>query len=74
MDTIEMRELLNLSRASFARRYKIPIRTIENWEYGVTKAPAWVLRLLERVVLEDIEIERLEKLARDFDAGKKAGK
>lgn len=54
MTTKELRELLRVSRSEFARRYGIPLRTVENWEFGVNTPPAYVLALLERVVRQDI--------------------
>jgi len=53
MTAREIRELLGVSRAEFSRRYKIPVRTLENWDADVNKAPEWALSLLERVVKED---------------------
>lgn len=53
MTISEMRELLNMSRAEFSRRYNIPLRSLENWESGVRTPPDYVVALLERVVLED---------------------
>lgn len=55
MNTIEIRAILNVSRAEFSRRYGIPVRTLEDWDYGKRKPPEWLLRLLERVVREDAE-------------------
>lgn len=55
MNTKEIRAILGISRAEFARRYGIPIRTIENWDAGISQPPEWVLKLLERVVREDSE-------------------
>lgn len=49
----EMRELLGLSRAAFSRLYKIPVRTLEDWEAGRRKCPDYVMYLLERAVKED---------------------
>lgn len=49
----EMRDYLGLSRAAFSRIYKIPIRTLENWEAGKRKCPDYVLYLLERCVKAD---------------------
>ena len=57
----EMREYLNVSRAEFSRRYKIPVRTLENWESGKSKCPDYVIQLLERAVLEDCEIVSYEE-------------
>ena len=42
-----------LGRAEFCRRYKIPIRTVEDWEAGSNSAPEYVIDLLERVVWFD---------------------
>ena len=39
----EMREELGLSQEMFSRRFNIPKRTIENWESGARKAPAYVM-------------------------------
>lgn len=51
----EMRKLLGLSRAAFSRLYKIPIRTLENWEAGINTPPDYVMYLLERAVKEDFK-------------------
>ena len=53
MNTVEIRALLGISRAEFARRYHIPIRTLENWDAGTRKPPEWALYILERVVRMD---------------------
>ena len=55
MTVREMRELLGLSRAAFSRVYKIPVRTLEDWEAGRRKCPDYVLYLLGRCVKEDNE-------------------
>ena len=55
MNSIEIRKILGISRAEFSRRYHIPPRTLEDWDKGVSKPPAYVLELLERVVREDAE-------------------
>lgn len=57
MDIKEMRTLLGISRAEFSRKYKIPIRTLEDWESGRREPPTYVLNLLERVVVEDSKKE-----------------
>ncbi len=57
MKSEEIRSILGISRAEFSRRYEIPIRTIENWDAGKTNPPAWLLKLLERVVRDDAERE-----------------
>lgn len=49
----ELRDLLNVSRAEFSRRYGIPSRTLEDWEKGKRTPPPYVITLLERVIKED---------------------
>ncbi len=54
MDIREMRAELGDTQSEFADRYHIPFRTIQNWETGVRKPPAYIVRLLERQVKEDL--------------------
>lgn len=49
----ELRNFTGLSQRAFSDKYKIPKRTIENWESGKSKCPDYVRQLLERAVLED---------------------
>ena len=50
-----IRKMLGVSRAEFSRRYDIPIRTLENWDAGKRLPPDYVVKLLERVVKEDMK-------------------
>jgi putative transcriptional regulator len=49
----ELRALTGLSQAKFGEKYKIPRRTIQNWEADVNTPPQYVVDLLERAVKED---------------------
>ncbi|MCI5713683.1 MAG: helix-turn-helix domain-containing protein [Lachnospiraceae bacterium] len=53
MDIKEIRSISGLSQSKFAEIYKIPKRSIENWESGARKCPSYVEFLLERAVKED---------------------
>ena len=53
----EIRALTGLSQKKFGDLYRIPLRTIQNWEQGTNEAPEYVLLLLERAVREDFKIE-----------------
>lgn len=48
-----MRNLLGETQGEFASRYGIPLRTIQNWENGVRKAPQYVIDLLDAQVERD---------------------
>ena len=55
----ELREELGLSQRVFAQRYRIPLRSIENWEGGQRTPPDYVLELLEKAVKNDLLIIRV---------------
>lgn len=49
----EIRSLTGLSQTEFGNKYNIPMRTIQNWETGQRKCPAYVEELLEFRVKHD---------------------
>ena len=42
----ETRIEAGLSRAEMSRQFKIPIRTLENWDKGVSNPPEWAEKLI----------------------------
>ena len=58
MTITEIRNITGLNKTKFAEFYKIPYRTLQDWEAGKSKPPAYVLPLLERCVREDFKEER----------------
>lgn len=54
MNIREMRIKLGDTQSEFAARYNIPFRTVQNWETGVRKPPAYIVSLLEQQVKEDL--------------------
>lgn len=62
----EMRDLLGVSRAEFSRKYKIPIRSLENWESSTNKPPEYLIDLLERAVIEDKKEDELKEALEEF--------
>lgn len=57
MNIKELRALTGLSQKAFSDKYEIPKRTIEDWEAGRRKPTEYVVKLLERIVREDIQKE-----------------
>ena len=55
----EIRNRLGLSLRAFGERYKIPLRTLENWEGGQRTPPDYVLDLLESKVKNDLLIIKI---------------
>jgi putative transcriptional regulator len=50
MNITDIRNISGLDKAKFARKYNIPYRTLQDWESGKNKPPAYVELLLEKVV------------------------
>lgn len=46
----ELRESTGMNRATFAREFGIPYRTLEDWEAGRRKAPEYVYTMIERII------------------------
>ena len=42
-----------LSQPKFGARYGIPLRTIQNWEYGINEPPQYVYDMLRRLIQLD---------------------
>lgn len=56
MTVKELREMTGLSQKAFGKKYHIPTRTVENWEGGQRSPSETILYLLERVVMEDMNM------------------
>lgn len=41
-----LRTILNISRPEFSRKYKIPLRTIEDWDYKKREINSYILSLI----------------------------
>lgn len=58
MTVKELREITGLSQAKFGKYFNIPMRTIQNWEYGVCECPEYLKELMiyklknEKIVLD----------------------
>lgn len=50
----KIRHYSKLSQEAFSKKYKIPKRTIENWENNTRTPPQYVLELLEKAVCMDL--------------------
>lgn len=53
MDVKGIRKLSGLSQTAFAKRYDIPLRTLQSWEGGEREPASYILKMLERIVRED---------------------
>lgn len=53
MEILELRKITGLTQAGFAKRFNIPLRSIENWESGSRRPPQYVLELLEYRIMHE---------------------
>ena len=51
METIkELRDSLGLSQSKFAEKFYLSVRTLQNWEQGYRETPAYVIKLIKRII------------------------
>lgn len=55
MNIKEIRKLSGLNVRQFCERYSIPYTTFHDWDTGKSNPPAYLIKLLARVVLEDFQ-------------------
>lgn len=70
MDIRGMRMKLGDTQNEFAARYQIPFRTVQNWETGARKPPAYIMNLLMRQIEADL-INRKTRTLPQYDAKKR---
>jgi len=46
----DLRERYDLTRRQFADLFGIPLRTVQSWEIGTRSCPAYVFRMMERLL------------------------
>ena len=61
-DIKELRERLELSQSEFAKKYGIPIRTLQKWEQHVAEPLTYLVSLLQ----DDIDIEEYINVSKYF--------
>jgi len=44
---LDLRTASGMSRNQFAEYFKIPYRTLQDWELGTAKAPKYLIELIE---------------------------
>lgn len=50
MDIRTVRKKLNMTQTEFGNLFGIPMRTIQEWEYGKRKAPDYVINMIEEIL------------------------
>ena len=50
-----------LTQKEFSSIYQIPVRTVQNWEAGKRRPPAYIVYILQRLVDYDAQMGILQK-------------
>lgn len=61
MNIKEIRAFTGLSQAKFGEKYKIPEITISQWESGKRQPPAYVIDMLEFIVLNKLDYNKIKE-------------
>lgn len=46
----KLRKELGLSQAKFAEKFGIPIRTIQDWEYGKREIRSYIVNMMYKII------------------------
>ena len=46
----EICEKYHLSQTALAKRFGIPLRTVQNWHSGVRPTPAYIVRMIDELL------------------------
>lgn len=60
----EIRKKTKLTQAKFAEKYEIPVRTLQQWEQGISTPPAYVLAMIENLVDSNLRTFKVEDYRR----------
>ena len=59
MNVKELRSTTGLSQSQFAKKYNIKLQTLQSWEAERRNPPDYSLKMLEKIVKEDLEKREL---------------
>ncbi len=55
----DLRKKTGFSQSKFSARFGIPVRTLQQWEQGISAPPEYVVRMMAYIMLlEDEKVER----------------
>lgn len=56
----EIRKGLKLTQTAFGYKFKVPMRSIQNWESGKTEPPPYILWMIERILILENELDEIK--------------
>lgn len=57
----ELRALSGLTQKEFSEKFRIPKRSIENWEYGTTKPSPYIPYMIATILAQEKALEVLKE-------------
>lgn len=70
MNIFELRTITKLSQSQFAKKYNIPVRTLQKWEQGASNPPAYLISLIKDDISNeqffDVQKFLIKKVAHKF--------
>ena len=68
----ELRKKTGLSQSKFSAKFGIPVRTLQQWEQGISAPPDYLIRMMAYIMLlEDRKNENAELTGGKKNADKK---
>lgn len=56
----ELREYTKLSQKAFGKKFRIPYRSIQNWEGGQSEPPPYIPEMIQRLIILEEDLEALK--------------
>lgn len=71
MNITELRESTGMSQKQFAAWFNIPLKTVQNWEYGRSTPPVYVIEMIKTIINQSksFKITEPESSNCKFDVG-----
>lgn len=63
-----IREALQLSQSQLAEKFNIPVSSIQSWEHGLRRPPAYVPEMMIRISQLESELAMIQRPEEDFQA------
>ena len=58
----ELRKKTGLSQSKFSAKFGIPVRTLQQWEQGISAPPEYLIRMIAYIMLLEERIDDNEEL------------
>ncbi|MDT3844561.1 MAG: helix-turn-helix domain-containing protein [Bacillota bacterium] len=58
----ELRKKTGLSQSKFSAKFGIPVRTLQQWEQGISSPPEYLIRMMAYIMLLEEKRDNEEKM------------